>query len=115
MMIRKSHKQVVVLGYQAQNHLIMFQQQDCPACGSSNVAVAAAVKNGFTYYRKARLKCKNCQRQFVKSRTYPPLTQECKKRVELMLAERVSLEAICRIMEINRTADAAASTLQLYG
>lgn len=96
-MIRKSHKQVVVLGYQAQNHLIMFQQQDCPACGSSNV-----VKNGFTYYRKARLKCKNCQRQFVKSRTYPPLTQECKRRVELMLAERVSLEAICRIMEIKQ-------------
>ncbi|WPP51974.1 IS1/IS1595 family N-terminal zinc-binding domain-containing protein [Catalinimonas niigatensis] len=104
MTIRKSHRQPVALGYEAQTYFIMFQQHDYPACGSTNV-----VKNGSTYYGKARLKCASCQRQFVQKRTYQPLSQECKRRVELMLAERISLEAICRIMEINRTADAAAS------
>ncbi len=91
MMIRKSHRQTVVLGYQAQTYFIMFQQHDCRACGSTNV-----VKNGFTYYGKARFKCRSCQRQFVQKRTYEPLSQECKRRVELMLAERISLEAIAR-------------------
>ena len=97
MMDRKSHRQVVVLGYQAQNYLIMFEQHDCPACGSANV-----VKNGRTYYGKARLKCTSCQPQFVKKRTYEVLSPECQRRIELMLAERISLEAICRIMEIKQ-------------
>jgi insertion element IS1 protein InsB len=73
----------------------MYQQHNCPACGSTNV-----IKNGSTYYGKARLKCKPCGRQFVHMRTYQPLSNECKRRIELMLAERISLEAICRVMEI---------------
>lgn len=85
------------MGYQAQIYLIMFQQHDCPACGSTNV-----VKNGSTYYGKARHKCKTCQRQFVFERTHKPLSDECKRRVELMLAERISLAAICRVMEIKQ-------------
>lgn len=101
-MIRKSQRQTVDLGYQAQTYFIMFQQHNCPSCGSTNV-----VKNGSTYYRKARLKCTSCQRQFVQKRSYQPLSQECKRRVELMLAERISLEAICRVMEIKQH--------QLYG
>lgn len=58
------------------------------------------MKNGNTYYGKARLKCKDCYRQFVEKRTYAPLSSECKRRIELMLAERIALEAICRVMEI---------------
>lgn len=73
----------------------MFQQHNCPACGSANL-----VRNGATYYGKARLKCKRCGRQFVQMRTYPPLSNETKRRIELLLAERISLEAICRVMEI---------------
>lgn len=73
----------------------MYLQDNCPACGSTNL-----VKNGNTYYGKARLKCKDCRRQFVDKRTYAPLSSECKRRIELMLAERLSLEAICRVMEI---------------
>ena len=73
----------------------MFLQQHCPNCGSTDLA-----RNGSTYYGKARFKCKRCQRQFVHLRTYPPLSQECKRRIELLLAERISLEAICRVMEI---------------
>jgi insertion element IS1 protein InsB len=73
----------------------MFHQHNCPACGSTNL-----VKNGSTYYAKARLLCKQCGRQFVKLRQHKPLSTECKRRIELMLAERISLEAICRVMEI---------------
>ena len=73
----------------------MFHQHNCPACGSTNL-----VKNGSTYYAKARLRCKQCGRQFVEFRQHKPLSNECKRRIELMLAERISLEAICRVMEI---------------
>jgi len=73
----------------------MYQQDNCPACGSTNL-----VKNGCTYYGKSRLLCKCCRRQFVHKRTHAPLSDECKRRIELMLAERLSLEAICRVMEI---------------
>lgn len=74
----------------------MFQQHNCPACGSANL-----VKNGSTYDGKARLKCKRCARQFVQMRTYPPLSTKSKRRIELRLAERISLHAICRVMEID--------------
>lgn len=74
----------------------MFIQHNCPACGSTNL-----VRNGSTYYGKARLLCKPCGRQFVEFRQYEPLSNECKRRIELLLAERISLEAICRVMEIN--------------
>jgi hypothetical protein len=58
------------------------------------------MKNGNTYYGKTRLKCKDCRRQFVDKRTHAPLSSECKCRVKLMLAQRISLEAMCRVMEI---------------
>ena len=73
----------------------MFSQHNCPNCGSTNL-----VKNGSTYYGKTRLLCKRCGRQFVEFRHYEPLSNECKRRIELLLAERISLEAICRVMEI---------------
>ncbi|MFD2574690.1 IS1 family transposase [Spirosoma soli] len=73
----------------------MFYQHNCPGCGSSNI-----IKNGRTYYGKPRGKCKHCQRQFVFMRCYQPLSAEQKRRIELLLAERVSLEGICRVMEV---------------
>jgi len=73
----------------------MYLQDTCPSCCSTKL-----VKNGNTYYGKTRLKCKDCHRQFVEKRTYAPLSNECKRRIELLLAERLSLEAICRVMEI---------------
>ena len=73
----------------------MFYQHNCPACGCSNI-----VKNGRTYYGKARAKCKKCGRQFVLIRQHPPLSSEQKRRIELLLAERISLEGICRVLEI---------------
>lgn len=73
----------------------MFYQHNCPGCGSSNI-----VKNGNTYYGKPRGKCKRCGRQFVFVRRHPPLLTDQKRRIELLLAERISLEGICRAMEI---------------
>ncbi len=64
--------------------------------------VARAIKNGSTYYGKALPKCKACQRQFVFGRTHERLSDECKRRVELILAGRISLDAICRVMEIKQ-------------
>ncbi|WP_423915391.1 IS1/IS1595 family N-terminal zinc-binding domain-containing protein [Flavobacterium sp.] len=60
------------MGYQAQTYLTTFRQHDCPACGSTNV-----VKNGSTYYGKARLESKAWQRQFVFERTHERLSDEC--------------------------------------
>lgn len=48
-----------------------------------------------TYAAKARLRCKACQRQFVAVRGHPPLSNECKRRIEVLLVERISLEGIC--------------------
>lgn len=73
----------------------MFEQHNCPVCGSTNL-----VKNGSTYHGKARLKCKRCGRQFGQLRTDVPLCNECKRRIELLLVERISLEAICRVKKV---------------
>jgi transposase-like protein len=73
----------------------MFIQHSCPSCGSSKL-----VKNGRTYYGKARNTCQDCQRPLVVVGRYPPLSNEQKRRIELLLAEGISLEGICRALEI---------------
>ena len=65
--------------------LPMYIQHECPNCGSTNL-----VRNGATYYGKARLKCKPCRCQFVQVLTYQPLSKECKRRIELSLPPFVS-------------------------
>lgn len=67
----------------------------CYYCGSVNI-----VKNGRTYYGKSRGKYKQCGKQFVFKRAYPGLNPEQNRRIELLLLERVSLQGICRVMEI---------------
>ncbi len=61
---------------------------------------ACTVKNGRTYYGKARAKCKKCGRQFVLVRQHAPLSNEQKRRIELLLADRISLEGISRVLDI---------------
>nr|WP_229972244.1 hypothetical protein [Pontibacter harenae] len=58
------------------------------------------VKNGRTYYGKARGKCKDCLRQFVFEGQNQGLSQEQKRLIELLLLERISLEGICRVLDI---------------
>jgi insertion element IS1 protein InsB len=69
--------------------------RSCYYCGSVNI-----VKNGRTYYGKARGKCKDCSRQFVFERRNQSLSQEQKRLIELLLLERLSLEGICRVLGI---------------
>ena len=70
--------------------------RSCYYCGSVNI-----VKNGKTYYGKARGRCKDCSRQFVFERRNRSLSPEQKRRIELLLLERISLEGICRALEIS--------------
>ena len=70
--------------------------RSCYYCGSVNI-----VKNGKTYYGNARGKCKDCRRQFVFHRQNSSLSSEQKKLIELLLLERLSLEGICRVLEIS--------------
>jgi hypothetical protein len=69
--------------------------RSCYYCGSVNI-----VKNGRTYYGKARGKCKDCFRQFVFERRNQRLSVEQKRLIELLLLERLSLEGICRVLDI---------------
>jgi insertion element IS1 protein InsB len=59
------------------------------------------VKNGHTYYGKSRGKCKDCSRQFVFDRQNHSLSQEQKQLIEKLLLERLSLEGICRVLNIS--------------
>jgi len=70
--------------------------RSCYYCGSVNI-----VKNGKTYYGKARGKCKDCGRQFVFHRQNRSLSPEQKRLIELLLLERLSLEGICRVLDIS--------------
>jgi insertion element IS1 protein InsB len=67
----------------------------CPHCESSKV-----IRYGRTYYHKPRSKCKDCGRQFVVKRQYPPLSQAEKSLIERLLLERISLLGICRVLNI---------------
>ena len=68
----------------------------CFHCGSANI-----IKYGKTYYGKARCKCQDCKRQFVAKRTYKVLTPAQKELIGKLLLERISLEGICRVLEIS--------------
>ena len=69
--------------------------QVCPHCDCSKV-----IRYGKTYYDKPRFKCKNCGRQFVVKRPYPPLSKADKTLIESLLRERISLLGICRVLKI---------------
>ncbi len=73
----------------------MGNKISCSYCGSTKV-----VRNGRTYYGKARGKCKSCHKQLVLERKNKSLTPEEKKRIALLLLERICLEGICRVLEI---------------
>ena len=77
------------------NLSLTLMNRSCYYCGSVNI-----VKNGRTYYGKARGKCKDCSRQFVFERQNQSLSREQKRLIELLLLERISLEGICRVLGI---------------
>jgi insertion element IS1 protein InsB len=68
----------------------------CFYCGSANI-----IKYGRAHYKKPKCKCKDCNRQFVCTRTYPCLTNEQKMLIGDLLLERISLEGIIRVLKIS--------------
>ena len=67
----------------------------CPNCQGHNI-----IKNGSTYYGKQNHKCKGCGRQFVKNNTHTVSSQK-RKLAKRALNERLSMRAICRIVEVS--------------
>jgi insertion element IS1 protein InsB len=66
----------------------------CPHCGLSHIKL-----NGHTHYRKQNHQCKNCGRQFVVDSQR--ITQQERAMIKRLLLERLSLLAICRVMNIS--------------
>jgi insertion element IS1 protein InsB len=66
----------------------------CPHCHSVKI-----VKNGKTYYGKQNYKCRHCRRQSVAGKAEKCFTGD--KLLKSLLLERLSLRAICRIMEVS--------------
>lgn len=66
----------------------------CPRCGLSHIML-----NGHTHYRKQNHLCKSCGRQFVADSQH--ITHEDRAMIKRLLLERLSLLAICRVMDIS--------------
>lgn len=68
----------------------------CPRCQLSHIK-----KNGHTYYGKQNYRCKSCGRQFVENSQL--IGQSQRQLVKKMLLERISLQGICRVLDISLT------------
>jgi|SoiMethySBSTD1v2_1073268.scaffolds.fasta_scaffold1415994_2 transposase-like protein len=75
----------------------------CPSCLSDHVS-----KNGLTSYGKPNHRCVACGRQFVLDPQKGPIPDWKKALVRKMLAERVALAAIARVLDVS------ASWLQAF-
>ncbi|MFN4147894.1 MAG: IS1 family transposase [Runella sp.] len=68
----------------------------CPRCLSTNVK-----KNGFTDYLKPCNKCKDCRYKFVDKGQDWFISPDKKVYIKRLLAERISLRGICRVVDIS--------------
>jgi len=68
----------------------------CPACGSTHIK-----KNGHIHNGKQNHRCKECGRQFVLDPANKRITADEKEKIKRLLAERISLRGICRVMEVS--------------
>jgi insertion element IS1 protein InsB len=66
----------------------------CPHCRLSHIKL-----NGHTHYGKQNHQCKSCGRQFVADSQR--ITHEDRAMIKRLLLERLSLLAICRVMDIS--------------
>ena len=71
---------------------------NCPQCDNT-----AIVKNGMTHYNKQKYKCTHCHRQFVINGQAWFISEEDKQIINRLLAERISLRGICRVVHISMT------------
>jgi|SRR5581483_11439112 len=70
----------------------------CPACLSDHVS-----RNGLTSYGKQNHRCMTCGRQFVLDPRKAPIPDWKKDLVKKMLAERIALAAIARILDVSES------------
>ncbi len=68
----------------------------CPNCGSTNFK-----KNGHIHNGKQNHRCKECGHQFVLDPANKRITAEEKDKINKLLAERISLRGICRVMGVS--------------
>lgn len=68
----------------------------CATCGGERT-----VKNGHIHNGKQRYLCQDCGRQFVQDPQNQPISQETKALIDRMLAERMALAAICRVVGVS--------------
>jgi insertion element IS1 protein InsB len=69
----------------------------CPKCASKNI-----IKNGSTYHKKSRLKCKSCRYQFTLNPTKKYITDATRALVRKLLLERIPLAGIQRVAEVSK-------------
>jgi transposase-like protein len=70
----------------------------CPSCQSDRVS-----KNGRTWAGKQNHKCLACGRQFVLDPQKAPIPDWKKGLVKKMLAERIALAAIARVLDVSES------------
>jgi len=68
----------------------------CPYCSSSSTK-----KNGHTHYAKQNYYCHNCNRQFVEGGSLWFVSEEEKSLIKKLLLERISLQGICRVIDVS--------------
>jgi transposase-like protein len=70
----------------------------CPRCNSTRIK-----KNGLIHNGKQNYKCleSNCMRQFVLNPTKKYIKDTEKELIKKLLLERISLEGICRVMDVS--------------
>jgi insertion element IS1 protein InsB len=70
---------------------------NCPKCRSENI-----IKNGYTYHKKSRLKCKSCGYQFTLNPTKKYITDSTRDLVRKLLLERIAQAGIQRVAEVSK-------------
>jgi insertion element IS1 protein InsB len=74
----------------------MVIRENCPQCHSESYK-----KNGRIHTGKQHHRCKDCGRQFVLSAEHRVIADPDRETIKRLLAERVSLRGICRVMWVS--------------
>lgn len=70
----------------------------CKNCRSKNIN-----KSGFTYNKKQRYRCKNCQKKFIINYTYNAYQESINQQIITLIKEGVGIWSTARILAISTT------------
>jgi transposase-like protein len=76
----------------------------CPFCGRAEPVVRHGTNRGGT----ARCRCKDCARTFTPAPNPRRVTEETERKILSALSERLSVEAVCRLVGVSKTTVYAA-------